>query len=354
MLELQNNTLVFSFPEVHPEAKLTIEFQRTLRIPDDGRDYPLPPGLGRFPMTHIDDHRQRVPASWMERGGVLLPMYQSEAMWVNFMPHHPEGRGSAYPFAVKVAAGKINAVSGESWNNDLKKQPEGWFDGPVDYMVIPEQPWLDGYYVDKGRIRQFVAMPLGAGYSAEEQITGKGEFGGAQIIVYPMRGDVFERRFPKQHRRMRSANDTDEMSMLADCCCAQAAPEGAMGLGAGGAMTQEIYEDPYDFTDWAHDRSSRCFVHLVNSLMWRQYTTTEPPQTPPTAREYERSCLPWFDYYNETATTSSGSPILNKVKSVFNLGQEKGEQPLPENEPVDPKNVVGLKKNPNEVRDGDF
>ena len=34
----------------------SLVFQRTLRIPDDGRDYPLPPGLGRFPLRHIDDY----------------------------------------------------------------------------------------------------------------------------------------------------------------------------------------------------------------------------------------------------------------------------------------------------------
>jgi hypothetical protein len=27
-----------------------VSFQRTLRIPDDGGVYPLPPGLGRFPL----------------------------------------------------------------------------------------------------------------------------------------------------------------------------------------------------------------------------------------------------------------------------------------------------------------
>ena len=54
MIELKNDRLVFSFPEVHKNAKLTISFQRTLRIPDDGKDYPLPPGLGQFPMKHVD------------------------------------------------------------------------------------------------------------------------------------------------------------------------------------------------------------------------------------------------------------------------------------------------------------
>lgn len=46
MIELRDDALVFSFPEVHPQARLSISFQRTLRIPDDGKDHPLPPGLG--------------------------------------------------------------------------------------------------------------------------------------------------------------------------------------------------------------------------------------------------------------------------------------------------------------------
>jgi hypothetical protein len=39
-------------------------------------------------------------------------------------------------------------------------------------------------------------MPLGSGYSAEEQITGEAEHGGIQIVVYPMKQEVFEKRFP--------------------------------------------------------------------------------------------------------------------------------------------------------------
>jgi hypothetical protein len=43
--------------------------------------------------------------------------------------------------------------------------------------VAPKHPWLDGYCVEKGVIRQFVAIPLGEGYSLEEQLTGEAEFG---------------------------------------------------------------------------------------------------------------------------------------------------------------------------------
>jgi hypothetical protein len=41
--------------------RLEVSFQRTLRIPDDGRTYPLPPGLGRFPLLCVEDFRDRLP-----------------------------------------------------------------------------------------------------------------------------------------------------------------------------------------------------------------------------------------------------------------------------------------------------
>lgn len=80
MITLEEDTLVFRFPEVHEDAESSIHFQRTLRIPNDGKDYPLPPGLGSFPLRHLDDYSQRMPAAWQERGGVIMPVRQAEAM----------------------------------------------------------------------------------------------------------------------------------------------------------------------------------------------------------------------------------------------------------------------------------
>ena len=112
----------------------------------------------------------------------MMPLYQAEAMWILFR----SGRRSlAYPCAIKIAAGKINAVSGKPWKPELDPAER-------DYIVVPEQPWLDGFCVAKDVIRQFVAMPLGSGYSVEEQITGKPEHGGLQIVVYPMKKERYE------------------------------------------------------------------------------------------------------------------------------------------------------------------
>jgi hypothetical protein len=46
MIELQRDSLVFRFPHLDDQARCTIGFQRTLRIPDTGKVYGLPPGFG--------------------------------------------------------------------------------------------------------------------------------------------------------------------------------------------------------------------------------------------------------------------------------------------------------------------
>jgi hypothetical protein len=341
MIELRDDSLRFSFPEVHPGARLAIDLQRTLRIPDDGRDYPLPPGLGSFPLRHVDDFAERIPPPWIRHGGVMLPMYQSEAMWLCFNTHEVDGHWVPYPFAIKIATGKINAVTGDAWSPGLGRKPQ-------DYVVAPEQPWLDGYCVEKGIIRQFVAMPLGAGYSAEEQITGGAEHGGLQIAVFPMKREVFERRFPKTEReRMEFAGDIRMSATEAGL---------DMGLAPGGRMRQEIYDDPFDFEDWYLENSSRSFVHVANSLIWRAITGTTAPTTPPTAKEYTRAGLPWFDYLDERATAVDGSDILKKMKSVLERGREKGDVPLPENEAVTVERVIEIraKLKEGQVREGVF
>jgi len=332
MIELTEHALHFSFPEVHEDAKLEIHLQRTLRIPDDDNTYPLPPGLGRFPMRHVDDFAEKVPDAWTRHGGVFLPMYQSEALWVNFI--------GEYPCAVKIATGKIDALTGKEWSDGIHR-------GPQDYLILPDQPWLDGYCVKKGLIRQFVAMPLGSGYSVEEQITGKAEHGGLQILVYPLKAKFYEP--PIYEDRMGIAD-----------LCLSAGPSGAgsfdMGLAPGGKMEQEIYEDWRKLSHWDTDHGSRCFVHLANSLVWRAITGDDPPTVPFTSKEYADHGMPWFNYYGADKKALSGAPVFQGVKSVVQMGKKKGEHPLPENESVEPGNVIqlGKKLTPDQVREGSF
>ena len=323
MVVLERQNLEFHFPQLHEAAKGLVSFQRTLRIPDDNREYPLPPGLGKFPLFHLEDYADRVPEVWKTRGGVFFPMYQSEAMWLDFL--------SLYPCAIKVAAGKINAVTGKPWENTLS-------DSPQDYMVMSEQPWLDGFCVGEGLIRQFVAMPLGEGFTAEEQITGKAEFGGLQICVYPMKkefyADLKEREYVE--------NIMDEPQF-----CRERPHESALGMGLapGGLMSQEIYEDEYGLEAWDVDAMSRCYIHLVNSEQFCKVTGYAPPDPPPTAKTYTDAGLPWFEYYDSDKKALAGAKPLAQIDSVAARMIKMGRKTFPGNDYVIPKQRIVLGPN---------
>jgi len=43
----------FAEGQIQVGKRFAVSLQRTLRVPEDGREYPLPPGFGRFPMAVI-------------------------------------------------------------------------------------------------------------------------------------------------------------------------------------------------------------------------------------------------------------------------------------------------------------
>ncbi|MDX2835980.1 hypothetical protein PV463_36215, partial [Streptomyces scabiei] len=148
-----------------------VRFQRTLRLPETGT-HPLPPGLGDFPIRRVEDYPQTVSAEMRARGGVMLPVYLREAMWLHF-------GGCTEPAALQVGVGKVCAVSGKPWSGTLARDPQ-------NYVVVPRQPWLDGINSGKGTVKQFVAVPLGLGATVEGQVTGEEVFGGVQLQSFPL------------------------------------------------------------------------------------------------------------------------------------------------------------------------
>ncbi len=316
----------------------SLTFQRTLRIPDDGKAYPLPPGLGAFPIRRVADYAERVPQSWREHGGVFIPMYQREALWINFHARHWK------PNAVKVAVGKVNAVSGEVWHQELRADEK-------DYLVCTPQLWLDGINAGEDTIRQFIAMPLGMGYTVEAQVTGKEEFGGIQIIVYePKAGKFPDTPPPMMMRTERSAPSPAALPMAA--MSFDALEGGEMGLAAGGTMKQKIYPDPHGIETWDAENFGRVYVHIVNSMMYREITGEEPPPTPVTAKTYAQHGFPWFDLYDDHLNDIEAPDRLKNVKSVKEMDNEKGFAAQQDDSPVEVGYVVRYKVDPNNVGDG--
>ncbi|MEU1571431.1 hypothetical protein ABZ519_09770 [Streptomyces collinus] len=350
---------------------VAVRFIRTLRLPETGT-HPLPPGLGEFPVRRVADYGDRVPEALRARGGVMLPVYLREAMWLSF-------GGTSEPAALQVGVGKVCAVSGRPWSDRLAR-------GPQNYVVLPRQPWLDGINSGTGTVRQFVAVPLGLGATVEGQVTGEEVWGGVQLQSFALndrelaRWRAEERQRAERQRSMPppsgygaamplaappvSAGFGAPMPMAAPPApgsvpapAAGAAPASApraaaaMGLGVGGSLRQEVYQDDRPLGDWSQRPAGRVFVHLVTPPEWRRITGEAAPPSPVDRAAYTRAGLPWFDYYDEDAQDVAPTGTLQSVKPV---GDWLGDDHEPWQPPT-PGQTHQLKDAPgNPVEDGDW
>ncbi|MFB7455377.1 hypothetical protein [Streptomyces sp. NPDC056188] len=325
---------------------VAVRFIRTLRLPEKGT-HPLPPGLGEFPVRRVADYADSVPEQWRAHGGVMLPVYLREAMWLSFA-------GTTEPAALQVGVGKVCAVSGRPWSDRLSRDPQ-------NYVVLPRQPWLDGINSGKGTVRQFVAVPLGLGASVEGQVTGEEVWGGVQLQTFPL-NDAELARWREEERQRREADRSTMICggapMAAGAApapgAAPAAPRRAapaMGLGVGGSMRQEVYRDDRPPGAWSGRPAGRVFVHLVTPPQWRRITGEAPPPSPVDRAAYTSAGLPWFDYYDQDAEDLSPTDTLSAVRPA---GDWLGDDHEPWQEPS-PHQVRPLKDAPGKpVEDGDW
>jgi hypothetical protein len=277
--------------------RLSISFHRTLRIPDDGHTYPLPPGLGRFPLRSAADYASGLPDEWRE--DCFLPIYAREALWIGF-----DG-GEWKPNAVKIGAGGVNVVTGDEFDDRLRGEPQ-------DYIVCPDQPWIDGINSHDGVVRQFVAMPFGGGYTIEAQVTGAERIGGLQFVVFePNKG-----RFPGQ---------PPAKEAIRGIAASFASPEPSLGLAVGGRMQQKIYFDRFGIETWDMNDRVRFRVHFVTSAEFSAITGEAIPATPVNAYAYSEAGLPWFELYEEENVALTPADALKRLRSIRDIEKREAE-----------------------------
>ena len=91
-------------------------------------------------------------------------------MWIKFE--------AKTKFALKILLGGVNSISSKAVCSTVgtaqpilePKDREDYID-MQDYIVVPGQPWLDGIATAPDKIKQFVAVPYGSGYSIEQQVS---------------------------------------------------------------------------------------------------------------------------------------------------------------------------------------
>ncbi|KAI4199039.1 MAG: hypothetical protein LQ350_004861 [Teloschistes chrysophthalmus] len=287
------------------------------------------------------------------KGGVFLPMYQREAMWIRF--------DSDDQFAINISGGGVNAISGE----------------PLDYVVTPKQLWLDGIASTGGRVRQFVAMPMGAGYRVEAQVTGEEVTGGLQfqitlpkshplgrlqVLVKSLGKTIILQGFSdlatiaqlKKLIRSQVGIPTSQQRLI---FCGmqledphtiryydirqeslihltlrllgggnQRLPDSELGVAAGGLIKQCIINDTYEADTWDRHSTIRFNVQILNSAVFRQVTGMAPPSTPISAATYASQGLPFFDIYNETSDIQGDFKDVKSVKQIDKVKSVAGKK----------------------------
>ena len=264
-------------------ASLTIKFERTMRLPDDDYTYALPTGLGQLPLRSVDDFPETAPASWIKKGGVVMPLHRSEALWIWI--------SSRYRFAVKIKVGEINALSGAPWSSGLQRQPQ-------NYLVAPNAPWEE----DDEVVRCLVAMPLrkreanGDGIQFEiTPICAESVYRDENAFLLPptiqeffMRL-IFASMISKQLDEISRRHEREE---IADAL--EKSTEPALAIGR-----HRIPDDPYQLGEWNQAQTLCYFLHVCDPQAWRRMTGRTSPYPPLTETEYLNARVPWFANYAE-------------------------------------------------------
>ena len=325
MIELEDNKLLISFPDVHKDAHATIEFNRTLRIPNDGQDYLLPPRTYNFELRSAEDNASTA-TSWKAKSGAKIPMYQSEALQIAF-------KGD-YPIAVKVGIDGINAVDGSSWlggfqpTKSIRAYPQRTVLINQNYIIISKQRYLVYFCNDNGLLGQLVAAPNGLDETTNEQTDGSIAVRELLIEAFPLGAnkweEILEKRCAHKEKIEKFGESTakyisnEEYELDIDRLFTNSNPKHYVKRGRG-KMRQIQWLDPYESCNWNVDSSSSYWFKICNTQEWEQMTTEKPTHPPFSAKDYVHEGLPWFKHYSEKPTLMRCKILEALSKSYLKL-----------------------------------
>lgn len=266
-------------------VRLAVAFARSVRDARVDWMVPSPSHLGYFPLRRTEEFHARVPGEWLGPAGVLIPMYHAEAMRLVF--------SSRYSFAVKVAAGDTNAINGQPWCAGLTRAPQG-------YMVVPEQPNLDGCCTASGGRLQFVPGEAWRAGRREEGRQGP-DPACIRIEVVPCAAETYFEKLLGPQLVQNFEDLVRELigggSLLSSMIPGRTAK--GVGTGAKSRPCQVLCPDSWAPEAWDLPKTASTRVDLCDSDQWHRITGERLPVLPFTAAYHGSLGLPPMAYQAE-------------------------------------------------------
>lgn len=134
-----------------------VSLRHTKKIKIDPNSHTLPPDWGPFKEFKVADYN--CPEEWSSNG-YFVPAEEGMPLWID-LRSNPQ-------CACILSVQRFNPISNEPANLEkgLTKDPK------QNYMVLPNQRWIDGYTHD-GKVYQFIVTKAGEGLSVNEYVLPK-------------------------------------------------------------------------------------------------------------------------------------------------------------------------------------
>ncbi len=284
----------------------------------------------------VEKYRNNCPESW-ERAGFFMALHDVEAMWMSFS-------SGGRPIAALIGAGGINALTGEKLGTVLAKE---------NYVVVPPQPWLDGWKDQDGTVYQFIATPhqKGAGITVGEQLLGaESKTGALGIAVFePKASTLKDYDKPKEwntpspsgpgpiYKPKLGASEAERSgaailtrprpALSAKMSAQPSHPQSReikfrsfaeMGIGKGGKIIQKIYPDPYGLEVWKQKPSAVFAFYLVDAATAEEITGEKIP-APSVHSDYKG---PWYGLHDKGLGDLEGSDKFTALQSAAAVNSE--------------------------------
>jgi hypothetical protein len=241
--------------------RFSVSFQRTQRLAEDFHADQTPPSWGALPVHAVAGYAQRISTIRDVKNSFLIPVGDDEAVWLGF------GGVAWKPNAAKVGVGGRNAITGETWDERLRAQPQ-------DYLVCPPQLSFESIGTDD-RSAQIVA-------GSDLADAGDWEANRIRLIVYEPKRGVFPGQPPS-----RTAGEINILHSLPEALSDDAGDDAQERI-----TNREVHRDPYGIETWDPDTIGSISVYMVGHKQYRRITGHEPPPSPSPSAVYQGHYLP--------------------------------------------------------------